>query len=243
MTIKLLHHTPLWIAANAIRMSRDNHKQSDSFMIKKNDQCPYCGFDNIDMFDNILYCPSCRSELISHTGEKDKELIDRIGNKHKHKGVLEMLTYTFEIDGISRSCLQEHVRHRTAKLVVQSTRYVLHKKLKNERPFDPTNSYDIQRASKYLVLTDNEEVNRSTIQSLNNLITILNQNTPNDIAKLALPENFKTKLQWQIDGRNLQNYLQLRTANDAHWEIRKLAFAIYDALPNEHKYLFSNSIK
>ena len=39
-------------------------------------------------------------------GEKDIELIDRVGNKFKHASTLEHLYYTFYIQGISRACLQ-----------------------------------------------------------------------------------------------------------------------------------------
>jgi len=58
-------------------------------------------------------------------GEKDKELIERVGNKYKHSSTLEHINYTFDIDGISRACLQELARHRHASLSVKSTRYTL----------------------------------------------------------------------------------------------------------------------
>ena len=58
-------------------------------------------------------------------GEKDCELIDRVGNKHKHASTLEHLSYTFYISGISRALLQELARHRMASLSVKSTRYTL----------------------------------------------------------------------------------------------------------------------
>jgi thymidylate synthase (FAD) len=64
-------------------------------------------------------------------GEKDKELIHRIGNKNKHKSTLEHLVYSFDIDGISRACLQELARHRIASYSVKSSRYTL-KELKAE---------------------------------------------------------------------------------------------------------------
>ena len=67
-------------------------------------------------------------------GEKDKELIDRVGNKFKHASTLEHLTYTFYIEGISRALLQELARHRMASLSVKSTRYTL-KELKKRAPF------------------------------------------------------------------------------------------------------------
>ena len=58
-------------------------------------------------------------------GEKDKELIDRVGNKYKHASTLEHLNYTFYIQGISRACLQVLARHRIASLSVKSSRYTL----------------------------------------------------------------------------------------------------------------------
>ena len=64
-------------------------------------------------------------------GKKDKELIDRVGNKFKHSSTLEHLNYTFYIQGVSRALLQELARHRMASLSAKSTRYTL-KELKEE---------------------------------------------------------------------------------------------------------------
>jgi thymidylate synthase (FAD) len=43
--------------------------------------------------------------------------------------------------------------------------------------------------------------------------------------------------------RSLQNFLSLRSDKSALWEIQKLAHAIYNELPLEHRYLFEASIK
>ena len=58
-------------------------------------------------------------------GEKDVELIDRVGNKFKHASTLEHLYYNFYIQGVSRALLQELARHRLASLSVKSTRCTL----------------------------------------------------------------------------------------------------------------------
>ena len=202
MTVKLLHNSPLWLASHAIRMSHDNHHLSDT--------------SNSD--DNI--------------GTKDKALISRVGNKLKHKSVLEQLVYWFDIDGISRACLQELARHRTARLTVKSSRYTLNELKTTEDSGLP----------KFLVHTPDSYVNSYNLSLLSQLKTTLICGTSNDIAKYMLPEAFKTRLQWQIDGRNLQNFLSLRTSKDALWEIQQLAKAIYEALPSEHKYLYSEYI-
>ncbi|BCD63158.1 thymidylate synthase (FAD) [Nitratiruptor sp. YY08-26] len=171
-------------------------------------------------------------------GPKDQELIDRVGNKYKHASTLEHLVYTFYIQGISRALLQELARHRMASLSVKSTRYTL-KELKNAEPFK-TN--DFEGASKYIVLTGNELVDSMSIKALNNLQKVLQEGVSNDIAKYCLPECYKTELTWTINARSLQNFLALRSSKSALWEIRKLAFAIFDALPEDHKYLFEEYI-
>ena len=168
-------------------------------------------------------------------GEKDKELIDRVGNKFKHASTLEHLVYNFYIEGISRALLQELARHRMASLSVKSTRYTL-KELKNEESFS---SKDSERAAKYLVLTGVEMVDEMSIKALENLRLVLVEGISNDKAKYCLPESYKTELTWTINARSLQNFLTLRSDKSALWEIQNLAHSLYDALPEEHKYLFS----
>jgi len=152
-------------------------------------------------------------------GEKDKALIDRVGNKYKHASTLEHLVYTFYIQGISRALLQELARHRVASLSVKSTRYTL-KELKSIEPF---NENDFQGASKFIVLTGNEIVDSASIKALNNLQAILKKGISNDYAKYALPECYKTELTWTINARSLQNFLSLRSAKAALWEIREFS--------------------
>lgn len=226
MTVTLLQSSPLYLAAHACRMSHDNHHLSDS-------QPQY------DVVDGMYEGTIC--------GTKDRALIERVGNKFKHKSILEQLVYWFDIDGISRACLQELARHRTARLTAKSSRYTL-KRLKDEAPF--TSYTDLQsqeycdngyqRAVKYLVMTTDDRVNRMSILALDNLRDLVAEGISNDLSKYALPEAFRTRLQWQIDGRNLQNFLQLRSAPDALWEIRHLARSIYDQLPSDHRHLYSS---
>lgn len=155
-------------------------------------------------------------------GEKDKELIDRVGNKFKHASTLEHLVYNFYIEGISRALLQELARHRMASLSVKSTRYTL-KELKNEESFS---SKDSERAAKYLVLTGVEMVDEMSIKALENLRLVLVEGISNDKAKYCLPESYKTELTWTINARSLQNFLTLRSDKSALWEIQNLAHAL-----------------
>ncbi len=165
-------------------------------------------------------------------GEKDVALIDRVGNKFKHASTLEHLHYSFYIQGISRALLQELARHRMASLSVKSTRYTL-KELKE------CDAIDYER---YLVFTGNEAVDNASKNALDALQKLLQSGISNDIAKYALPESYKSELTWSINARSLQNFLSLRTNKAALWEIRNLAYMVYEALPKEHQFLFEESL-
>ena len=171
-------------------------------------------------------------------GELDKKLIHRVGNQYKHSSTLEHLYYNFYIKGISRAVLQELARHRVASLSVKSTRYTL-KELKSEDEFS---FKDINKANKYIVLTEDQQVNKALVSALENLRLLAISGKSNDVIKYALPECYKTELAWSINARSLQNFLELRTAKSALAEIRELAYNIYEVLPEEHKYLFEEFI-
>lgn len=175
-------------------------------------------------------------------GEKDIELIDRVGNKYKHSSTLEHLYYNFYIQGISRACLQELARHRIASYSVKSSRYTL-KELKNLPSFLPLNDENLARAEEFVVFTSNEQVNHASLYALERLREILCSNVSNDLAKFAMPESYRTELSFSINARSLQNFLSLRSSKSALWEIRALALAIFESLPQEHKFIFESCIK
>jgi thymidylate synthase (FAD) len=215
MKVELLHHTPLWVCAKAIRKCWASEGKSDS---------------------NYVECGPC--------GEKDKELIDRVGNKNKHASTLEHLVYTFDIDGISRACLQELARHRLASYSVKSTRYTL-KELKETKSlwFDAPKDCPFKDGMKYLVDSGDAAINSTNIHQLAMVQNMLNRGLSNDKAKYCLPEAYKTSLVMTINARSLQNFLSLRTSKSALWEIQDLARELYIKLPSEHKYLFSGCVK
>ena len=99
------------------------------------------------------------------------------------------------------------------------------------------------RAAKYVVLTGNADVDESILFNLEEMRGLLNNGVSNDIAKYCIPEAYKTSLVWTINARSLQNFLALRSSKDALWEIRQLALEVYNQLPDDHKFLFKDFIK
>jgi len=247
MEIKLINHTPLWVGSDATRTCWASFDKSDTREIWECQECGEVGEEYTSFIneDGIPQCPHCESHEVhwyKKTGEADKALIDRVGNKFKHASTLEHLYYNFHIEGISRACLQEVARHRMTSPSVKSTRYTL-KELKSEEPFnDFNNEIDFKRASKYIVWTGVHNVDITIFFQLEDLRTLIAEGISNDKAKYALPEAYKTEMAWSINARSLQNFLALRTNKAALWEIRELAYALFEALPEEHKFIFKDCL-
>ena len=248
MNVELLQNSSLNVCATAIRTCWDSHDNSDKY-----EGCANCGYESGEQGDDCLDCDAIlntKSSVVVYAGEKDKALIERVGNKFKHASTLEHLSYTFYISGVSRALLQELARHRMASPSVKSTRYTL-KELKEEQSFVCENTNremkgisiaSRDRARNYLVFTGIEDVDNSSVYALENLRKILISGVSNDKAKYCLPESYKTELTWTINARSLQNFLHLRTSKAALWEIRDLANMIFNNLPYEHRYLFEDSM-
>lgn len=192
----------------------------------------------------------------------DFERMDRVANKFKHESTIEHIVANLYIDGVSRLLLQELARHRMASLSVKSTRYTL-KELKHEKPFCRyavnddgglrilVESDDAERAKKYIVLLADPDlptedkiwkIDLRSIAALDQLRLSVSECNDIDKAKYNLPECYKTELTWSINMRSLKNFLKLRTDIAAHFEIRKLAYDVYAALPEEYKFLVNSEM-
>lgn len=183
------------------------------------------------------------------------ERLDRVINKFAHSSTSEHLFYNFYIKNISRTVLQELARHRIASFSVKSTRYTLKELKIIDEPFctysvasDGTLNIHVTKeklkaAEQYLVLTGKLSTDLKSISALEQLRLEIKSGTSNDISKYAMPESYKTELTFSINARSLSNFLSLRTSKKALWEIRELAYDIYNALPDDHKFLFESKIK
>jgi thymidylate synthase (FAD) len=243
MKVKLIHYTPLWVCSSAVRKCWASEDKSDTYLGAK---CRCCEHIYIQDEEQTLDCPKCECDeyvFVRTCGEKDKELIYRVGNKFKHASTLEHLVYTFDVAGISRACLQELARHRIASYSVKSTRYTLKELKDDDGIYDVDNFCCGVNYTNYCTVIDNfGDADIHTSQQLQRLAWQLRKGMSNDKAKYMLPENFKTSLVMTINARSLQNFLSLRTASSALLEIQQLAHAIYEQIPSEHKYLFEEHI-
>lgn len=109
-------------------------------------------------------------------------------------------------------------------------------------PYGSISKNDVIRAERYLVLTGNDYTDYNAIIALENLRIGTIKGISNDKLKYSLPEALKVSLVSTWNARSMQNFLSLRSNKSALWEIRELAYAIYEKLPNEHQYLFEEFV-
>lgn len=183
----------------------------------------------------------------------------------KHSSVLEHITFNFKIEGISRLCLQELVRHRMASYTVESTRYTLPSEeeadeLKyllgyiygkpsildingsiEQHKFDILKKYFVipYKNERFLIKTLYLEF-KTVLNAYNTAFLTNNKKIENDKLKYFLPESWRTNLVMSINIRSLRNFLYFRLDKYAHFEIRHLANLILEQIPEEYKILFEN---
>ena len=158
--------------------------------------------------------------------QKDNVSYKRVEScvKHRHTSVLEHATITFKIEGISRSCSHQLVRHRLASFVQESQRYC---------------KYDLNIDDWYVIPEaikqdyKKEQQFRSSVnfagQTYMNLIA---EGVHAEDARYVLPEGTKTALTMTMNAREFFSVLNLRLSPKAQLEIRELAARMFDVARN-----------
>lgn len=159
--------------------------------------------------------------------DDDIELLNRLVKQYKHESIIEHIDYTFALYDIPRYVLVELTRHRIASYSVKSTRYTL--KEINTKSFESLIDVDF----------DLVELQRKQFD----LLKLASEKCKNiDTLKALIPESYKCDIIFTINARSLRNFLSLRLSKAAHFKIRELAKLIYDAIPDSHKFLYSDLV-
>ena len=145
----------------------------------------------------------------------------------RDEAVLEHITLTYSVKGLSRACLQELSQHRHISLSVESTRYTLDIRLDNEQWVESL-------ADKLL------PCQRDLLDYLVRLANISDYSV--DELKYYLPEFWPTNLILTSNIRELRHILDLRTNPAALKEFRVLAYSLYEAVPESFRYLLEDCV-
>ena len=160
-----------------------------------------------------------------------------------HGSVVEHLSFTFSVEGISRACANQLVRHRMASYSQQSQRYVKLTDLADRMIIPPS----IQNAGNtdvdgYLVRRPVE----GTIDKIMSLLTVLaedlrNQGVPEEDIRYFYPIGMKTNISVTMNARSLLNFFTWRCCNQAQWEIRELADRMLEICKRMAPTIFRNA--
>lgn len=177
--------------------------------------------------------PECPEELAVTRREGEvspfgKALANALASGHD--SVLEHWSATFAIEGISRACSHQLVRHRLASYSQQSQRYV------NMDGFVYIIPETIRDDPEAMKLYDN------LMNQISYTYTLLNSihGIPAEDARYILPNACTTNIVMTMNARELKHFLGLRLCSRAQKEIRELARLMLELLKVECPELFEN---
>lgn len=171
-----------------------------------------------------------------------------------HESPIEHVSFTFAIEGVSRSLLAQITRHRMASYSVQSQRYVREhgfeyvvppaiEKIPQAKAQFLQAMEDDQRTYEALTETLMEGYLKENLQAGMSEKTARSQAEKKAIedARYVLPNACTTRIVMTANARSLYNFFRLRCCNRAQWEIRALAEEMYKLVYAVAPTLFRNA--
>ena len=128
-----------------------------------------------------------------------------------HHSVFEHIYFTFKIEGISRACSHQLVRHRHCSFTQRSQRYCSEDGFETVKPESFDKSIGIQNWYEDFVDATRE-----------NYIELQKMGIPNEDVRYTLPNACTTSLYLSCNLRELIHMANERLCTRAQWEIRDL---------------------
>lgn len=154
---------------------------------------------------NVIYmaCTTCYSENIKISAEQDKmlKLVNQVA-KSGHLSTFEHVNFTFAIEGISRACSHQLVRHRHCSFSQQSQRYV-----------------DMSECD---FVNENPQLEKVLNVCRNMYADLVGFGMKKEDARIVLPNATPTNLIMTCNLRELIHVCNLRLCTRAQSEIRTL---------------------
>ena len=154
-----------------------------------------------------------------------------------HMSPFEHASFTFAIEGISRNCSHQIVRHRLASFSQQSQRYV---RMKGEYVVPPYIYWH-----KELLLEFNHALEDAD-KAYNKLVEGLmrygrTEKEAIEDARYILPSACTTKMEVTMNVRELLHFFKQRCCKRAQWEIREVAKEMLKQCKEVSPILFKNA--
>lgn len=178
----------------------------------------------------LCYADDYAYEVYQKIGGNTQKVIAII-MANGHESPLEHASFTFAIDGISRACSHQLVRHRLASPNQQSQRYVkAHSELSIVVPESIRNDY-------HASLTFDQTI--ETIQAA--YTSLIDLGIPPEDARYLLPNATETHMIMTFNARELRHVFSLRCCNRAQDEIRNVAWQMLGLVRPIAPQIFANA--
>ena len=140
--------------------------------------------------------------------------------KNGHLSVMEHIYFTFKIEGISRACSHQLVRHRHCSFTQRSQRYCSENGFKVILPPSIEKNYSSECDYDHIVRDIDETY-----------AELQNSGIPNEDARYILPNACETSLYLSCNLRELIHISNERLCRRAQWEIRELVQQMVNLVP------------
>jgi thymidylate synthase (FAD) len=170
----------------------------------------------------LCYAPVSAAELTEQMTDGDVARLVRGLVASGHHSALEHATFTFAVDGVSRACTHQLVRHRVASYNQQSQRYV---NFSHTDSFVVPPSVAANAAAEQVFLRAMDHAREAYDQLVElGLAEGRSRESVQEDARFVLPNAAETKIVVTMNARELRHFFAVRCCNRAQWEIRALAW-------------------
>jgi len=187
----------------------------------------------------LCYAPVSAAELTQEMSDDDVAKLVRILVRSGHHSAIEHASFTFAVDGVSRACTHQLVRHRVASYNQQSQRYVR---------FDSADGFVVPPK-----IAADEEAQAIFLEAMEHARTAYDRlveiglgegrsaESAQEDARFVLPNAAETKIVVTMNARELRHFFRVRCCRRAQWEINEMAWQMRRLVREVSPYLFEGS--
>ena len=202
----------------------------------------------------LCYSKSNIDDLLDNlTPEKTESFLDMLTSLG-HESPVEHASFTFGIEGVSRTLLAQITRHRIASYSVQSQRYVRENDFEVVVPpqiaavpeakaeFETAMRESVAHYQRITELLKSRREKELLEQGLSPKAAASQaEKTAIEDARFVLPNACDTKMIVTMNARSLMNFFELRCCRRAQWEIREVADEMLRLCLSVAPHLFRNA--
>lgn len=191
----------------------------------------------IALAGKLCYSPVGIDELNDKISDEQVEKFIKKLSDMGHMSPFEHASFTFAIEGISRNCSHQIVRHRLASFSQQSQRYV---RMKGEYVVPPYIYWHEELLLEFNhALEDADKAYNKLVEGL--MRYGRTEKEAIEDARYILPSACTTKMEVTMNVRELLHFFKQRCCKRAQWEIREVAKEMLKQCKEISPILFKNA--